>query len=178
MVSAPLFACWFGTENNPSVQRDTLRRILPTPLETVAGKPEERSGFRYDPILPHVEEQHPRLAAAALTVLRAYCVAGRPNMQLKPWGSYEGWSALVRGALVWAGQADPALGRQLLVEAADTERTALGLLLEHWRHLDRPCPPSVTNPNEAIRLTRPTPPNPAVSFGPAPSIPERRSRRT
>jgi hypothetical protein len=136
MVSAPLLACWFATGNNPQVQRDTLRRVLPTRLETAAERPEERSGFRHDPIVPHVEIEHPRLTVAALTVLRGYCAAGRPDMKLKPWGSYEGWSALVRGALVWAGQADPALGRQLLVEGADTERTALGILLEHWHKLD------------------------------------------
>lgn len=136
MVSAPLFACWFGTGNNPAVQRDTLRRVLPSRLETSAERPEERTGFRHDPLLPHVEREHPRLTVAALTVLRAFCVAGHPDMKLKAWGSFEGWSALVRGALVWAGQADPALARQQLVEAADTERTALGVLLENWKKLD------------------------------------------
>lgn len=136
MVSAPLFACWFATGNNPAIQRDTLRRILPSRLETSAEKPEERTGFRHDPLIPYVEARHPSLTVAALIVLRAYCAAGRPDMKLKPWGSFEGWSALVRGALVWAGQADPALGRQQMVEAADTERAALGLLLENWRKLD------------------------------------------
>lgn len=136
MVSAPLFACWFATGNNPAVQRDTLRRVLPSRLETPAERPEERTGFKHDPLLPYVEKEHPRFTVAALTVLRAYCAAGRPDMKLKAWGSFEGWSALVRGALVWAGQADPALARQLLVEAADTERTALGILLTDWRKLD------------------------------------------
>lgn len=136
MVSAPLFACWFATGNNPSVQRDTLRRVLPSRLEASVEKPEERTGFRHDPLIPHIEREHPRLAVAALTVLRAYCAAGRPDMQLKAWGSFEGWSGLVRSALVWAGQADPALARQQLVEAADTERAALGILLANWRKLD------------------------------------------
>jgi putative DNA primase/helicase len=53
-----------------------------------------------------------QLVAAGLTVLRGYSAAGRPDMRLPPWGSFEGWSKLVRGALVWAGEADPGETRE------------------------------------------------------------------
>ena len=136
MATAPLLACWFATGNNVAVQRDTLRRTLPIRLETPEERPEERQGFKYNPLLPHVEREHPRLVVAGLTLLRAYAVAGKPNTQIKPWGSFEGWSDLVRGALVWVGQADPALARQQLVAGGDSEAAALRVLLENWQRID------------------------------------------
>jgi hypothetical protein len=136
MATAPLLACWFATGNNVAVQRDTLRRTLPIRLETPEERPEERQGFKYTPLLPHVEREHPRLVAAALTLLRAYSLAGKPSPDVKPWGSFEGWSDLVRGALVWVGQADPALARQHLVAGADSEAAALRVLLENWDRID------------------------------------------
>ena len=44
---------------------------------------------------------------AALTILRAYIVAGRPKQKRKPLGSYEEWSRLIRDALLWLGEPDP-----------------------------------------------------------------------
>ncbi len=136
MATAPLLACWFATGNNVTVLRDTLRRILPIRIETPDERPEERQGFKYYPLLPHVEKEHPRLVVAALTVLRAYVVAGRPNMQLKAWGSFEGWSDLIRGALVWVGLTDPAIARQQLAVGGDNEAAALRVLLGNWSHID------------------------------------------
>src|SRR5690606_18333567 len=62
MVTAPLLACWFTTGNNLQLLRATLRRALPLRLESAVERPEERSVFRYDPLLAHVEREHPRLA--------------------------------------------------------------------------------------------------------------------
>lgn len=75
------------------------------------------------------EERH-RLLPAALTLLRAYEVAGRPDQGLRPWGSYESWSDLVRGALVWMGMPDPAETREGLESAADPESAARASLVE------------------------------------------------
>ena len=37
--------------------------------------------------------------------MKAFHAAGRPDMNLRPWGSFEGWSALVRNAdLAWASR--------------------------------------------------------------------------
>ena len=69
-----------------------------------------------DPDLPNwIREHHRRLLCAALTILSAFCKAGRPAQRLKPWGSYEGWSALIRGAIVWLGLPDPEGAREELV---------------------------------------------------------------
>ena len=56
-----------------------------------------------------------------MTILQGYCVAGRPSTGLTPWGSFEGWSALVRQSIVWCGLPDPGDTRQELAGQADVE---------------------------------------------------------
>ncbi len=55
-----------------------------------------------------------------LTILGAYVQAGRPSMNLRHWGSFEGWSDLVRGAVVFAGLPDPG---DVPVDAGGTQAT-------------------------------------------------------
>jgi hypothetical protein len=67
--------------------------------------------------------------AAGLTVLRAFVAAGRPGLnRLEPFGRFEAWSGLVRGALVWLGDADPCETRKLIA-TDDPDRAALAELL-------------------------------------------------
>ncbi len=54
-----------------------------------------------------MQENRSDYLSAALTILRAFHVAGRPDQRISPWGSFTAWSKLVRGALVWAGLPDP-----------------------------------------------------------------------
>ena len=57
-------------------------------------------------------------------------VAGRPGLdRLEPFGRFEDWSNLVRGALVWLGEPDPCYTRAFIA-GDDPERTALGTLLQ------------------------------------------------
>ncbi len=57
-------------------------------------------------------------------------------MKLKPWGSFEAWSALVREAVVWAGLPDPAATRTELTSQADREAVALRQLIAGWEEID------------------------------------------
>ena len=66
-----------------------------------------------------------RLLPAALTLLRAYQVAGCPDQALPGWGSYESWSDVVRATVVWLGLPDPADTREELEESSDTDRGVL-----------------------------------------------------
>jgi hypothetical protein len=49
----------------------------------------------------------PRLCAAALTLLRACCARGAPVADLRPMGSHEGWTRLIRQCVAWCGLPDP-----------------------------------------------------------------------
>jgi hypothetical protein len=67
-----------------------------------------------------------------MTILRAYQVAGRPAVKMRPMGSYEAWSAVVRAPLIWLGLADPAETQDALRESADTEHETIRTLLRAW----------------------------------------------
>jgi hypothetical protein len=71
-----------------------------------------------------------------LTLLRGYCAAHRPDQKLKPWGSYEAWSDIVRSAVVWAGLADPGATRKDLRDQADEEGGLPRAILAGIWHMD------------------------------------------
>ncbi len=126
----PLWAVWYGTGNNVSVGADTVRRVCPIRLETPMEAPEQRGDFRRPDLLGWVADNRPRLLADALTILGAWHRAGRPNLSPKPWGSYAGWSSIVRNAVMWAGLPDPAETRVELLERSDiVAETLRGILI-------------------------------------------------
>lgn len=135
-VSLPLLVTWYGTGNNVAIGADTSRRVLHIRLETPLEKPEERTDFRHRDLLGYVTAHRGELAIACCTILKAYFDAGLPDQGLREWGSYEKWSRLVRGAIVWAGQADPGETRVELAERSDLEANALKGLLAAWEQLD------------------------------------------
>jgi hypothetical protein len=128
----PLLVTWFAAGNNVVLLGDTLRRVCHIRLDS----PEERQGFSHPDLLRWATQERPRLLAAAWTILTGDCAAGRPDQGLRPWGSFEGWSALVRGAVVWVGLPDPGETRLEVTGKADREANALRGLLEGWRELE------------------------------------------
>jgi hypothetical protein len=135
-IEMPLFTIWCGSGNNVAIKAEPARRIAPIRLNSPLENPEERSGFRHPDLIAWVTAERARLLSAALTILRGYCAAGRPSQGLPAWGSFEGWSDLVRQAIVWAGMADPGLAREELRIRSDTEATALAGLIEEWPSID------------------------------------------
>jgi hypothetical protein len=103
----PNVTTWVATGNNIEPRGDTVRRVLVVRLEVKEEHPQSRTGFKRPALEQHTLAHRAELLGAALTILRAFHLAGRPTVGLETWGSFEDWSALVRGALVWAGCADP-----------------------------------------------------------------------
>lgn len=108
------------------------RRVLHVRLESPEANPEDRVGFRHENVEAYARAHRAELVTAALTALRAYVLAGRPRDRLPPWGSFSGWSDLIRGAIVWCGLADPAETRQELRAEADFTAGALRGLIAGW----------------------------------------------
>jgi hypothetical protein len=131
-VRVPLEATWYVTGNNLQLLGDMARRTLSSRLESPEEKPEERTGFKYPALLEHAARERPRYLGAALTILRAFCEAGRPSQKLKPWGSFESWSELVRDAVVWAGMTDPGETR-IALASSDVEAGGLAALIAGWK---------------------------------------------
>jgi hypothetical protein len=136
MAEAPMHMTWYATGNNVAIAADTARRVCHVRLESHLERPEERADFRYRDLPAWVSQNRGRLLAAALTILRGYCAAGRPDLGLSAWGSYEGWSRLVRSAVVWVGLPDPGETRLLLQKQADVAAEGMAMLLQCWEQMD------------------------------------------
>lgn len=124
---APTTCTWLATGNNLVIAGDIRRRTLVARLDPACERPEERP-FDFDPVDVALRDR-PALVAAALTILRAHAVAGRPIAAgLTPFGSFEAWSEIVRAAIVWCGLEDPCLGRSTIVEDDGGHGAMLALL--------------------------------------------------
>ncbi|SDX36900.1 Bifunctional DNA primase/polymerase, N-terminal [Celeribacter indicus] len=124
---------WLANGNNLEFREDMSRRAILCTMDAGMENPEERP-FDVD-LKVEVPRRRGALVPAALTVLRAFVVAGRPGLdRLTPFGSFEDWSDLVRGALVWCGEADPCDTRAE-VAAVDSVREELSSLIEAWEDL-------------------------------------------
>jgi len=120
-LDIPARVTWLASGNNLQFTGDMERRVCRIRLESQEEHPEERSGFRFPDVVAHVRRHRRELVAAALTMLRGFVVAGRPPQNLPPWGSFEGWSDLVRQAVAWVGIGDAGAGRAAVrLEAEDS----------------------------------------------------------
>lgn len=126
----PLLTTWLGTGNNVTLAGDMVRRVAHIRLVTREERPESRDGFAIPNLETYVRAHRPRLVRHALTILRGWHAAGRPPAKIPNWGSYEGWSAVVRQAIVWAGLKDPVEGQRALREASDTDTDQLVSLID------------------------------------------------
>jgi putative DNA primase/helicase len=118
-----------ATGNNLKLVGDLTRRALIARLDPKTDRPEVRQ-FDYDPLLD-AQQNRVELVAAALIILRAYHVAGRPHRPPRLQGFAE-WSDLVRGALMWIGLEDPAATQDRLREN-DPKLTRLIRFATVWR---------------------------------------------
>ncbi len=156
MVAAPMLMTWYASGNNAMLYSDTARRTCRIRLESPEERPELRTGFRHADLIGWVQQERPRLLAAALTILRGYCAAGRPDQKLSAWGSYAGWSDLIRSAVVWAGLADPGETRVNIADA-DPTAEAIGTLMVAWQRAD-PHRHGLTGGEFLQLVNDPTPP--------------------
>ena len=121
-------AMFYATGVNLTFTADLVRRALKCRIEPNMEHPESRT-FNYD-VANETLANHPHLLAAALTIIRAYVVAGLPmQSKLKPMGSFGDFDRLVRGAIQWLGLNDP-LDTQRDIESVDPETDTLARGLE------------------------------------------------
>lgn len=117
-VEVPARTVWVASGNNLGIGADTHRRVVLSRLVPPVERPEEGGVFTYPRLLEHVLQHRARLVSAALTILVAHAQAGRPRCA-PDIGSYEGWCAVVRDALIWCGAGDPCATREDLAQRDD-----------------------------------------------------------
>lgn len=130
-AEVPSNAMIFATGNNLTLEGDMTRRAVRATLDAGVERPELRA-FDRDPVAM-VLQHRGGYVAAALTVLRAYHVAGSPA-QGTPLGSFADWSRRVRDALIWLGEADPCETMDGM-RSADPKLGALTTVMEQWHEV-------------------------------------------
>jgi putative DNA primase/helicase len=137
----------YMTGNNLPVIDEQVRRTVLCSLDAGVERPEQRD-FTTDPIVT-VRADRGRYIADILTIARAYLTHGSKPAGMKAFGSYPGWSKLVREPLIWLGQPDP-VASQNTSRASDPEMGRLRAVMGAWQ--------------EAFKLDTPTTLADAVRF--------------
>jgi hypothetical protein len=130
LLRLPTNILWTATGNNLTFRGDLSSRVLLCRIDSGLERPEERN-FRIPNLVEHLHGNRQRLIAAALTVLRAYHVAGRPSQKVIAWGGFEGWSRSIREPLVWVGLPDPCATRKYVV-ADDPDWEEAAAIFAAW----------------------------------------------
>ncbi len=135
--AAPTTAMVLFTGNNISMVGDLNRRMLRARIDAEIEAPHRRK-FDLNPSA-YVQEHRLKMVRAGLIVLRGYLHASAAPTDSM--ASFEMWSDLIRGAVVWLGRqldkggepyyGDPAASIDDTYDQ-DPERTRLGALLAAW----------------------------------------------
>jgi hypothetical protein len=87
--------------------------------------------FQRPDLVREVLRERGRYVSAALTLIRAWIVSGRPKTECRPLVSYGDWSDLCRQPLLWLGRPD-STASVFEAMAEDPDRETLGRLLTAW----------------------------------------------
>jgi hypothetical protein len=131
ILRLPTNILWTATGNNLTFLGDLPSRVLLCRIDAAIERPEERT-FRIADLPAYLLANRKRLVVAALTILRAYHVAGRPRQDLRPWGGFDHWSREIREPLVWLGLTDPCATREQII-VSDPDRESTVEVLRTWQ---------------------------------------------
>ncbi|MDI6746342.1 MAG: hypothetical protein QMD17_04280 [Rhodocyclaceae bacterium] len=123
-------ALFLSSGNNVGPVQDMTRRCITIHLSPDCEVPAARTFTRPD-LVRDVLRERGRYVSAALTIIRAWIVAGRPKTECKSLASYGDWSDLCRQPLLWLGCADPTAS-VFQAMAEDPDRETLARLLNAW----------------------------------------------
>lgn len=128
MQSVSTNVTWAATGNNLTMKGDITTRFLLCQMDAKVERPEERT-FKSN-LDQYVPAHRAELVTAGLILLRAFFIS-TAKPQLAPYGRFEAWSDLVRGAVVWIGLPDP-LDTRKEIDANDPVRESLKAVLTAW----------------------------------------------
>ena len=98
--------CVYATGNGVTLGGDYPRRTILIDLDAAIPRPAERTGFKHPLLKSWVIDNRGDLLGKALTIIRAWILAGKPDGALKgkeTIGSFEEWFAMMDGILTFAG---------------------------------------------------------------------------
>lgn len=118
--------------NNVRPIDDMVRRCICIHLDPGVEVPATRV-YKRPHLLDEVRKTRLKYVAAALTIVRAWTLAGNPMTTCPPLANYGAWSDWCRQPLLWLGQPDPA-SSVFKGLSEDPARVLLGRLLSGWHN--------------------------------------------
>ncbi len=133
MTTVSTRALFLSSGNNVGPVADMTRRVVTINLDPGCEIPATRE-FARPNLIEDVRRERGRYVAAALTIVQAWIVAGRPKTSCPSLANYGSWSELCRLPLLWLGLPDPAAS-VFVGLAEDPDQELLGRLLQGWHEL-------------------------------------------
>lgn len=121
---------FLSSGNNVGPVNDMTRRCITINLDPKCEVPASRT-FKKPNLLSDLHNSRGLYVSAALTIIRAWIVAGRPKTECKSLSTYNIWSDLCRQPLLWLRLPDPSESMFAAMND-DPDRETLGRLLEVW----------------------------------------------
>ena len=131
MATVSTRALFLSSGNNVGPVQDMARRCVTIRLDPACEVPAARTYSRPD-LVSEVLRDRGRYVSLALTIVRAWIVAGRPMQQCRALAGFGAWSDLCRQPLLWLGLTDPTTSVFDAI-AEDPDRETLGRLLAAWQ---------------------------------------------
>lgn len=123
-------ALFLSSGNNVGPVQDMTRRCITINLDPQCETPATRE-FKRPDLVAEVLAKRGEYVSAALTINRAWIIAGRPRMSCPSLAGFDQWSDFCRQPLLWLGYADPTKS-VFEAMADDPDRETLERLLNVW----------------------------------------------
>jgi hypothetical protein len=123
---------FLGTGNNVEPAQDMRRRVVSIRLAPKCATPALQR-YTANPVA-HIRKNRSHIVEAALTIIEAHRLAGRPVSDVPSIGSFEDWCTTCRDPLIWLGEPDPATSLITQVRQ-DSDQDDLGEFLKVWFRL-------------------------------------------
>lgn len=122
---------FLSSGNNVIPIKDMARRCITINLDPKIEIPAARK-FKRPNLTIEVFEEREKYLSAALTIVRAWVVAGKPKTECESLNGYSDWVDFCRQPLLWLGYADPATSIFDSLKASP-DQNQLDRLLKGWQ---------------------------------------------
>lgn len=120
-----------ATANNPRMNGELAKRIIPIALQPATDHPEARTDFKHPDLAAYVASVRVDVLAALLGIIEEWKAKGRP-LHLKPLGGFEEWSRVVGGMLSVVGFTDWGTNLAAWHQNSDPDGQDLRVFVEEW----------------------------------------------
>ena len=122
---------FLSSGNNVGPVKDMTRRVLTINIDPLCATPAARS-FKRPHLLNEVRRDRGKYVSDALTIVKAWALADRPESDIAPIASFSDWAGYCRHSLIWLGLPDPAT--TLFAQMSDDpDAELLGRLMSEWK---------------------------------------------